>query len=1430
MGEARGREEARANEPAAPAGLDLGTQQLGGERGAFGAPAPEPGLGPGPGQELGGQGEGTGPGPGTGEQGGAGDEDFLDFLDAEALEQLERAEARAQAARQGAGALLSEGGPPRPLLQRQPSPQPPPEPEQQQPSDGLRGMTLAERRRQLSSGAGRAPAPPPALPPTMQREVGLLHSGPADRVPQRTLESLWSSGAPLAAAGLTGTGVLGPAPRWRPGPGQFASGDPPPAEAEGGVRIDEAAATHWVYPQRPPRRDYQFSICSGALLRNTLVCLPTGLGKTLIAAVVMYNFYRWFPGGKIVFVAPTKPLVHQQVQACHRVMGIPSAHTAEITGATKAEDRALWYKHCRVFFATPQTVQNDVRHGLLPAAQVVCLVVDECHRAVGRYASAGLVADLRAYGGDAARFRVLGLSATPGSSHEAVQQVISNLNIARVEFREDTDPDVAPFTHPRLLEKVVVRASGSLAECREKLLRSLESAVTGLADRGLAFGANGVENLNRFVFIQAQKALRANPGLASRGRADTAPGGLAAAHLLLEQAMLLSSLREQLDLHGAEVAWQYLQSQQSRNGLRRLREECQPFKSFYARLEHIVSQGAYNPKVEELKNILKENLVAERGAAEQGRGGGGGGGMSESGGSAGAAIVFTTLRNSVGSILKGLKGEPGLRAQAFVGQGGSRGRSESHGTPAAEARKGMSQKQQKEVLKNFREGKFNVLVATCVAEEGLDIPEVSLIVCFDTSASPGRNTQRIGRTGRHGQGKVVYLLSAGKEEKDYGRNQALTKRLQKHLRSGGQNFDLSRQSPRMVPHRFSPICKVEDIQVSQGAHGNPLLRSLQNSLWKNAEALRDISNAFKGHGMATPEGAALAGGVSDGSGGEPGSGERESLSEDDSSSLGDIAAPLEGPGRSGTRALPGPVGNRDCDHAVPRPSPPPRLPSLLPLPYELERGGAEEESDEEESDVPLPLKRPPPAPLEALPVHRSSGRIPEFAKRYYFDCPELEPGLRDTIGWERDGTLHISEPQPGDWDAALRLSSVSLGGGGGGETPRPDKGTVTACEEEDGGDLGAGNSPGGCLPLAGGASRGAAGAHMHGTVSSGSDAFEERGPASLRPLPGPEDPDQPPMEPSPAQMPPPPNPPPPNPPQPNPPPSFLATVNSPRTPAGPGVGAQQDFSQRTPATLSSLEALVVPRRAGRTTRWAISESPEDHPAAADAGRPSLGSGSGSWESAIPARRTRRDRGPRVLRESDEFRVPSPRAGGGGGGGGGSGPPGRAKKRPCLFIDDEAEASDEVEDADLPSSLPGSEPRRTSLDDFIVPTQTETTPLTISSGGRRRGSPIDMRAVYQRGGELLTPGEHRGRSSLPAFGTPLFRGGTKMRFQGAGLLNAMMAEADIGEDGNEDCCRVCGEPGELLLCDRCPAGFHLRCLGLQTLPSQTQWFCPDCAGD
>lgn len=96
--------------------------------------------------------------------------------------------------------------------------------------------------------------------------------------------------------------------------------------------FDAEAGGQWIYPVNYPIRDYQFNIVQKCLFKNTLVCLPTGLGKTFIAAVVMFNFYRWYPDGKVVFLAPTKPLVAQQIEACHNIMGIPQTHLAEMTG------------------------------------------------------------------------------------------------------------------------------------------------------------------------------------------------------------------------------------------------------------------------------------------------------------------------------------------------------------------------------------------------------------------------------------------------------------------------------------------------------------------------------------------------------------------------------------------------------------------------------------------------------------------------------------------------------------------------------------------------------------------------------------------------------------------------------------------------------------------------------------------------------------------------------------------------------------------------------------------------------------------------------------------------------------------------------------------------------------------------------------------
>ncbi|OAY65488.1 Fanconi anemia group M protein [Ananas comosus] len=147
--------------------------------------------------------------------------------------------------------------------------------------------------------------------------------------------------------------------------GNPGAGDEPPA-----VRIDLEAAKTWIYPVNVPLRDYQLSIARSALFSNTLVALPTGLGKTLIAAVVMYNYFRWFPEGKIVFAAPSRPLVMQQIEACHNIVGIPQEWTIDMTGQMSPSKRSTFWKSKRVFFVTPQVLEKDIQSGKREGSKV----------------------------------------------------------------------------------------------------------------------------------------------------------------------------------------------------------------------------------------------------------------------------------------------------------------------------------------------------------------------------------------------------------------------------------------------------------------------------------------------------------------------------------------------------------------------------------------------------------------------------------------------------------------------------------------------------------------------------------------------------------------------------------------------------------------------------------------------------------------------------------------------------------------------------------------------------------------------------------------------------------------------------------------------------------------------------------------------------
>jgi ERCC4-related helicase len=158
-------------------------------------------------------------------------------------------------------------------------------------------------------------------------------------------------------------------------------------------RMNFETVGSWVYPTNYPIRKYQRDISESCLLNNTLVSLPTGMGKTLIAAVVMYNYWRWFPDGIVIFMAPTKPLVSQQILACCDIMGIPETEFAQLDGTIAIETRESQWETKKIFFCTPQVVENDLLQGRLSWRRIVCVVIDEAHRASGNYAYVKVVSN-----------------------------------------------------------------------------------------------------------------------------------------------------------------------------------------------------------------------------------------------------------------------------------------------------------------------------------------------------------------------------------------------------------------------------------------------------------------------------------------------------------------------------------------------------------------------------------------------------------------------------------------------------------------------------------------------------------------------------------------------------------------------------------------------------------------------------------------------------------------------------------------------------------------------------------------------------------------------------------------------------------------------------------------------------------------------------
>ncbi|XP_017569294.1 Fanconi anemia group M protein isoform X2 [Pygocentrus nattereri] len=555
---------------------------------------------------------------------------------------------------------------------------------------------------------------------------------------------------------------------------------------------DRSSGKVWIYPTNFPVRDYQLKSSEAALFQNTLVCLPTGLGKTFIAAVVMYNFYRWYPSGRIVFMAPTKPLVAQQIEACYKVMGIPQQHMAELTGSIPALQRRELWRSRRVFFLTPQVMMNDLSRNTCPGSQVKCVVIDEAHKALGNHAYCQVVRELW---NQTKQFRVLALSATPGGDIKAVQQIISNLLISHIELWSEESPDIQAYSHQRSLEKIVVPLGESLTEYQTRYLQVLEKFTSHLTQMRL-LNHHDLHTLTKYQLILAREQFRRNPP----------PHIMGAQHGVLEGdfAMCISlyhgyELLQQMGLRSLFLFTQniilgFKESSRARNELQR----SPVFMALYKEMEAMFltltkgpnEQYFYShPKLQKLDDVVLQHFKtwSENSGSCPDSG-------NISGGINTRVIIFSSFRESVQEIAEMLnRHQPLIRVMTFMGQ-----------ASAGKGIRGFTQKEQLEVVHRFRNGGFNVLVSTCVGEEGLDIGEVDLIVCFDAQKSPIRLIQRMGRTGRHRQGRIVMILAEGREERTYNQSQSNRRKVNKCIIGNKHSFQMFPNSPRMVPVGFTP--------------------------------------------------------------------------------------------------------------------------------------------------------------------------------------------------------------------------------------------------------------------------------------------------------------------------------------------------------------------------------------------------------------------------------------------------------------------------------------------------------------------------------------------------------------------------------------------------------------------------------------------------
>jgi len=473
-------------------------------------------------------------------------------------------------------------------------------------------------------------------------------------------------------------------------------------------------------------RTYQETIFNTSTTKNCLVVLPTGLGKTLISLLLATFRLKNYPKSKILMLAPTKPLAEQHLETFKKHLKLKEEEMVLFTGFVKPEKRAELWKTAKVIISTPQGIENDIIANRTPLADVSLLVFDEAHRAVKDYSYVFIA---KQYDLQSKHTRILGLTASPGSDIAQIEEVCQNLFVEAVEIRTNDDDDVKPFIKEVKVEWVEIDFPESLNNIRKDLSICQKDKLMQVKDLGYLEGTPS--NYTKTLLLSIQADLR---GRISSGEKDYP---ILKSISLLAEVMKVQHALELLESQGLESLQKYfnkLESQAVSTTVKAVKNLVKDTNFLRAKkkLEKLIEEGVEHPKIEILNNLIKEEIKKNKDVK---------------------IIVFTQFRSSSSKIKK-LLDNLSLKSKMFIGQ-------------ASKEEKGLSQKEQKEIIQQFSQGKFNCLISTSVGEEGLDIPQVDLVIFYEPVPSSIRTIQRRGRTGRLEEGRVIVLMTKKTRDEAY---------------------------------------------------------------------------------------------------------------------------------------------------------------------------------------------------------------------------------------------------------------------------------------------------------------------------------------------------------------------------------------------------------------------------------------------------------------------------------------------------------------------------------------------------------------------------------------------------------------------------------------------------------------------------------------